>query len=126
MFINNLSHLKILVSSLFLSCLMLGGNMLFAQDAPGDAPTGFDSSGPSGPTRSTIRSSSGSNSRFFASQGGDFDRYLFRSNVSGGRASYPVEIDKFCYDQLEFNSQGFMTNADALIEKGVIPKEAQL
>ncbi|MEO1415615.1 MAG: T9SS type A sorting domain-containing protein [Bacteroidota bacterium] len=126
MFTNNLSHLRILVSSFLLSCLILGGSTLFAQDAPGDAPTGFDSSGPSGPTRSVGRSANGSSSRFFASQGGDFDRYLFRSNVSGGRASYPVEIDKFCYDQLEFNGQGFMTNADELIEKGVIPKEAQL
>ncbi|MEA5260972.1 carboxypeptidase regulatory-like domain-containing protein [Arcicella aquatica] len=63
---------------------------------------------------------------FVEGTGYNYDQYLFRKDLPNGRMKLGVNITRFYTNAMQFDSQGFLTNAPELIKKGLIPAEAFL
>jgi pimeloyl-ACP methyl ester carboxylesterase len=58
---------------------------------------------------------------------GDYlDQYLFRRDVPGGRLTFDIYIDRYYSNEMEFDGNGFLTNAPELVSKGILPATANL
>ncbi|MEL6537526.1 MAG: hypothetical protein AAFQ98_19045 [Bacteroidota bacterium] len=58
--------------------------------------------------------------------GDDFDRYLFRQDVAGGRSRFTVDITSGYCSSMQFTSQGLLANADELINTDALPATANI
>ena len=64
--------------------------------------------------------------RFVAGSGSDFDEYLFRKDRANGRLSFQIDITRYYSNLMQFDGQGFQTDARDLIDKGLLPKQFRL
>ena len=98
---------------ILLFCALLLSGVSFAQDSPDDAPR----------TRITAwkQQPIATDELFVNGDGDDFKKYLFRKDKPNGRLRYTVNVTRFYSDLMKFNSQGFLTNANELIERGLLP-----
>jgi pimeloyl-ACP methyl ester carboxylesterase len=68
----------------------------------------------------------GTDALFVNGSGDDFDKLLRREQLLSGRATYRVTIDRFYSNLMSFDSKGFLTNYQSLINNNLIPKTATL
>lgn len=62
---------------------------------------------------------------FSNGSGGDYDLYLFRSDRPNG-SMLPFTINRYYGDALEFDGSGFLTNAQDLFDRGLLPPTCTL
>ncbi len=111
------SYSILVILSIFFFCLF---SNLLAQFEISDNPVG---------TPISIRYSPeppGSDELFVNGSGYHYDQYLARGDVPGARAQYGVFINRFYSPLMNFDANGFLTNAEELINKKLLPEKATL
>lgn len=68
----------------------------------------------------------GTDEEFVNGSGYNFDQYLFRKDVPGGRSRFGVFINRYYSNLMKFDANGFLTNPDDLIAKKLLPARAFL
>ena len=68
----------------------------------------------------------GNDESFVNGSGYPYDLFLFRDEVPNGLISYEVTIDRFYSSMMEFDQNGFLTNAQDLIARKLIPPTARV